>query len=93
MNILLTGSGGMVGRNILDNSSAKNYKILSPKRSELDLLDINSIENFFKLNKIDVIIHAAGVVGGIQENISNPVRFLVENVQMGINLINISKKK
>ena len=92
MNILLTGSGGMVGRNILDNSSAKNYKILSPKRSELDLLDINSIENFFKLNKIDIIIHAAGVVGGIQENISNPLRFLVENLQMGVNLINVSKK-
>jgi hypothetical protein len=32
------------------------------------------------------------VVGGIEANINNPVKFLVENTQMGINILTVSKE-
>ena len=35
----------------------------------------------------DLIVHAAGKVGGIQANIAEPVAFLVENLDMGRNIV------
>ena len=87
MKILLTGGSGMVGKNILEYSKKHEYSFLSPSSKELDLLDYNSINNFIKTNKPDFIIHAAGKVGGIQANIAEPVSFLLENMDMGRNII------
>ena len=82
----------MVGRNIIDHIEAKNYKILSPKSSDLNLLNYNETKNFITSNKPDIIIHTAGVVGGIEANINNPVKFLVENTQIGLNILTASKE-
>ena len=90
--IFLSGGNGMVGRNILDHPETKNYKILSPSSSDLNLLNYSIVESFLKQNKPDLIIHAAGVVGGIEANIKQPVKFLVENMQMGLNVLNASRK-
>ena len=87
MKILLTGGTGMCGKNILEHPSANKYEIFSPNSSELDLLDIDCITNYIKFNKPDLIIHTAGLVAGIQFNIKNPVRALVDNSYMGLNLI------
>jgi GDP-L-fucose synthase len=38
-----------------------------------------------------LIIHAAGIVGGIEANINYPVKFLVNNMQMGLNILMASK--
>ncbi len=90
--ILITGSNGMVGRNIADCLKSKNYILLTPTSKELNLLDISSVDNYIKTNIPDIVIHCAGIVGGIQANIANPVKFLVENTQMGINIIMASKQ-
>ena len=89
--IYLSGSSGMVGKNILDHIEAKNYKILTTKKSELNLLNYLEVENFISKYKPDLIIHAAGVVGGIEANINNPVKFLVDNIQIGINILNAAR--
>ena len=92
MKILLTGGGGMVGRNVLAHPHSKNFIIFSPSSIELNLLDINAIDIFLSRYQPDVIIHSAGVVGGIQANIKNPTKFFSDNILMGINLINSAKK-
>ncbi|PIV94765.1 MAG: GDP-fucose synthetase, partial [Flavobacteriaceae bacterium CG17_big_fil_post_rev_8_21_14_2_50_33_15] len=51
------------------------------------LLNYSDVEKYFKLNKPDIIIHAAGIVGGIQANILNPVKFLVDNIDIGRNVL------
>jgi GDP-L-fucose synthase len=91
MKILLTGSRGMVGRNIIEHVSALKHEILSPTSIELNLLDSESVQNYININKPDMIIHAAGVVGGIQANMSHPVKFLVDNIQMGLNILMSAK--
>jgi GDP-L-fucose synthase len=91
MKILLTGGSGMVGKNILEYSKKYNYKFLSPSSLDLNLLDFNSVDNFIKTNNPDFIIHAAGKVGGIQANIAEPVNFLVDNMDMGRNIIMAAK--
>lgn len=87
MKILLTGSGGMVGRNILEHPLSIDHQILTPSRTQLDLLNPEQISVYLEKNQPELIIHAAGVVGGIQANIAEPVKFLVENLNMGTNLI------
>lgn len=92
MRILVTGGNGMVGKNILEHQKATNYEILAPSSSELNLRDFDSVNNYIKQNKPDIIIHAAGLVGGIQANMARPVAFLVYNLDMGRNIIIAAKE-
>ncbi len=87
MKILLTGGGGMVGRNIIESEEASNYQIFNPSSSELNLLDYEEITRTISLEKPDMIIHSAGRVGGIQANMNNQKSFLYENTQMGLNIV------
>lgn len=92
MRILITGGNGMVGKNILEHHKTSNYEIFAPSSSELNLRDYNSVNNYIAKNKPEIIIHTAGLVGGIQANISRPVDFLVFNLDMGRNIIMASKE-
>jgi nucleoside-diphosphate-sugar epimerase len=91
MKIFITGSRGMVGRNIIEHASAFKHEMLSPTSAELNLLDSESVQSYIDTNKPDMVIHAAGIVGGIQANMAEPVRFLVSNMQMGFNILMASK--
>ncbi|ADN09554.1 NAD-dependent epimerase/dehydratase [Sulfurimonas autotrophica DSM 16294] len=93
LKMLITGSSGMVGRNIAEYNKSKKYKILTPSSNELNLLDKLSVDEYLQKNKPDIVIHCAGIVGGIQANIANPVKFLVENTQMGLNIIMGAKER
>lgn len=85
--LLLTGSTGMVGRNILEHPSASDWAILAPPSRDLDLTDASAVAAYTSAHKPDIVIHAAGQVGGIQANIANPVAFLERNTAMGRNII------
>jgi GDP-L-fucose synthase len=91
MKILITGSRGMVGSNIVGHVAASKHEILTPASSELNLLDAESVQSYININKPDMVIHAAGIVGGIQANMAEPVKFLVNNMQMGLNILMASK--
>ncbi|OGS39613.1 MAG: GDP-fucose synthetase [Elusimicrobia bacterium RIFOXYD12_FULL_66_9] len=77
----------MVGRNLLEHPEIGRFEVLSPSSRELDLLDHKAVEAYLRLRKPDVIIHAAGRIGGIQANLKEPVRFLMENLDMGRNIV------
>jgi len=87
MKVFLTGGSGMVGKNILEYSEAKNYEIFAPSSRELDLLDRDTVRRHLEDFEPDIVLHAAGRVGGIQANIANPVDFLTKNIDMGLNVI------
>lgn len=88
MKILLTGGFGMVGRNIQDYARQLcQYELLAPTSKELNLLDKNAIDGYINKYQPDIVIHSAGIVGGIQANIENPVKFLHDNTLMGQNIV------
>ena len=87
MKILITGGSGMVGRNLVQFLIEQKYIVLSPTSKELDLLDKGSLNQFIKKTNPEVIVHCAGLVGGIQANIKNPYSFLNINLEMGINIV------
>lgn len=88
MKILITGGSGMVGRNLIYYlNKITKHEIFYPSSSELNLLNYNSVKNYIKKIKPDAIIHCAGRVGGIQDNIENPYSFLHHNLIIGANII------
>jgi len=86
MKILLTGGTGMVGHNFFEKATKLGFKVLAPNSKELNLLCSSSTERWFEQNSVDMIIHTAGRVGGIQANIASQVSFLIENSDMARNL-------
>ena len=92
MRILLTGGGGMVGCNLLEHSSIGEFEMLVPRRGELDLCDFNAVQNYMVKHRPDMVIHSAGKVGGIQANMREPVGFLLENLDMGRNIVWASRQ-
>jgi len=87
MRVLVTGANGMVGRNLLEQAGSQ-HTLLTPVRSELDLLDTARVRAYLEREQPDSIIHLAGRIGGIAANMADPVGFLVQNVEMGLNLVN-----
>lgn len=87
MRILLTGGSGLVGRNVLEHSKSCVHEILNPSSEELDLCNLHNVCKWMEHERPDLVIHAAGKVGGIQANINEPVRFLLDNLDMGCNVV------
>lgn len=93
MKIFITGSNGMVGRNILENYEILKHDILKPASSELNLLNFNDVQAYLRKTKPDMIIHCAGIVGGIQANMNNMYKFFTGNALMGINLVKAANEQ
>lgn len=87
MKLLLTGGGGMVGRNLLEHPALAGYDVLAPSSRELDLRHADAVTDYLSTHRPDFVIHSAGRVGGIQANMREPVAFLVDNLNMGSNLL------
>ena len=77
----------MVGSNIKEHPMAINWNIIAPPSSELDLTNSEAVYAYISANKPDLVIHAAGHVGGIQANTAQPVVFLERNAAIGRNII------
>lgn len=77
----------MVGRNFLERASTEEFTVLAPGSRELDLRDFPAVRAYLDRYRPDLIIHAAGKVGGIQANMREPVAFLMDNLDMGRNIV------
>ena len=87
--ILITGSTGMLGRSLVRNLQDNiNFELITPLRSELNLLSEDETLSFLKSESPELIISTAAKVGGIGDNESNSYDFLIQNLKMQINLIN-----
>ncbi len=89
LKIYIAGHNGMVGKAVVkDLKKVGVKKLITASRKNLDLLDLEKLKKFIKINKPDVIINCAGRVGGILANSKFPVQFINENILIQLNLIN-----
>jgi len=77
----------MVGRNVLEHPAIGEFDVLAPRSSELDLRNFKAVQSYMQKHLPDMVIHAAGKVGGIQANLREPVSFLLDNLDMGRNIV------
>ncbi len=85
------GSNGMVGSAICRALKKNGYeKIMQPVRKELNLLNYSEVHEWFKLHKPEIVIIAAAKVGGIYANNEYPADFILENLKIQNNIIEIA---
>ena len=90
--IFIAGHRGMVGRSILKILDKDKYKIITATKKKLDLRNRNKVNYWFNKNKPDIVINAAGKVGGIISNYEDSINYLNDNISIGLNLTNASYK-
>ena len=90
-NIFIAGHKGMLGSAILRKLKEKGYKnLITIDKKKLDLRNQALVKKFFKKKKLNAVIIAAAKVGGIKANITNPAKFICDNLQIQTNLISAS---
>ena len=65
----------------------EQVELVTASRNELDLRDETRVRQFLGDQKVDAIVDAAAVVGGIEANRSHPYPFLMDNLRIQNSLI------
>ena len=82
----------MVGRSIYNLLKKKKFNIIECKRKDLDFTQQLLVEKWFKKNRPNIVINAAGKVGGILDNKNFQPDYIYINSMIGLNIINSSVK-
>jgi GDP-L-fucose synthase len=88
--VFVAGHTGMAGSAIVRRLSQEPCTVLVADRRELDFTDQDQTERYLSAARPDVVLMAAGRVGGILANETYPVDFLADNLTMAINCIHAS---
>jgi len=85
---MIAGVKGMVGASIKRVLYEAGYPyVFGPSSKELDFRNYEKTLNYMKREKPDILIIAAAKVGGINLQISDPIPFLQDNLQIQVNLM------
>jgi len=87
LKIFVAGHKGMVGSALVRLLQTEDVELITKNRKELDLLNQQDVQDFFKHTKIDQVYLAAAKVGGIYANFTYPADFIYENLMIQTNII------
>lgn len=84
----VAGHTGLVGSALVRRwASEPSIRLLTATHAELELTDTPAVQAWLEAHRPHEIIIAAGKVGGIEANASEPVAFLSENLMIEANVI------
>ncbi len=88
MKLFISGHTGMVGGALVRRFEKEpEVSLVLRTRKELDLADQAAVRHFYECEKPDMVIVAAGKVGGIHANNTYPAEFIHENLAIAVNCI------
>ena len=91
--IFIAGDKGMVGSAIKRCLLRNGYSnIITASKKDLNLLDYVCVKKWFALNKPQIVILAAARVGGIEANFKFPCDFILENLKIQTNVMEIARE-
>src|SRR5262245_25913162 len=82
--VYVAGHRGMVGSALVRRLSSESCDVITVDRSELDLRHAQNTERWLVARRPEVVIVAAGLVGGIAYNTAYPVGFLADNLAIAL---------
>ena len=86
--IYIAGAGGMVGSGVKREFETAGYtNLLCPLSAELNLIRQTDVEDFFRSEKPQIVVLAAGKVGGILANNTYRAEFIYNNLLIEANVI------
>ncbi len=86
--VFVAGHRGMVGSAIVRQLQQRaDIELVLRDRAQLDLLDSNAVQAFFREEQIDQVYLAAAKVGGIVANNTYPAEFIYQNLMIEANII------
>jgi GDP-L-fucose synthase len=86
MKLLILGAKGLIGTNSLNYfQKQQKYDVFSPSHKELDLLNQDLVNKYFKRVRPDLVIMSAARVGGIGFNQTYPSQLILDNLQISTN--------
>jgi GDP-L-fucose synthase len=85
--VFVAGQNGMVGRAVVRALEKRGIAPLKAGRAELDLERQDQAEQWFAAHRPQVVVVAAGHVGGIHANNTMPRDFIYKNLQISTNAI------
>jgi GDP-L-fucose synthase len=89
--VVVTGANGMLGKTVCDKFKSQGVEVIEVTRQKVDLMDANKTFDYLSKYDIDLIIHCAAVVGGIQANINGGTKFFTDNVRIDSSVLFASK--
>lgn len=91
--VVVTGGGGFLGSFVTEQLRGRGCRtVVAPRSREYDLRDTEAITRLYRETRPHVVLHLAGVVGGIGANRANPGRFFYDNAIMGIQLMEYARQ-
>jgi GDP-L-fucose synthase len=88
---LVAGASGMVGRAIVRIAKSQGVaEVIEVASKTCDLRDSDKTRQLLLDTKPDIVIDAAAKVGGILANSTEPVEFMINNIQIQTNLFSAS---
>jgi len=92
--VVVTGGAGFLGRFVVQRLEAyPNVDVVVPRAQDYDLVQPENVKRLLADTNPDLVIHLAAIVGGIGHNQKNPGRFFYDNLMMGTQLIEQSRRQ
>jgi GDP-L-fucose synthase len=90
-NVVVTGGSGFLGSHVVARLTNQGAVVTSPRHADHDLTQPGVAERLFAAHRPSHVIHLAARVGGIGYNQVEPAPLFLDNLQMGVNVIEAAR--